>query len=550
MRNYAILTRTMLRNMIVSMNPLTSSYEDGKKKNRAIVRTVLIALVILTSIGSVIYIEYLIHSLLGAIGMRRMLPQLAIFISIMFTLLLGLFQGLSELFQGKDAPFLAVLPLTSRAVFAARMTTLYVSEMLVNALICIPAFVLYGIGSGSAFPAVLTALPVLLALPLIPLSIVAVVSSLLMRIGALARHRDTVVMILSMALALAYSMGVTLMNSSQNGPQDLAKMVVSPDGLMMKVMGFFPPVIWATDGFTGQVSSLLLFLGVSILAVCGAIALVGPGYLNIALSSTERTVSRKKGSRAGFGWQPSGAFRTLHALEWKELLRTPAWAYNSLFGVVMFPLMISVGMIAGASKGDANGIQGLQMLLKEVDPGYIATVTAGILMFGCMVNPAVSTAISREGGRWPFALTLPVRQRSRFLAKLLVGVEINAVCSALIAAAGWFMLRIPVLWLLAALAVAMLVGVAAAALSLWVDALRPQLHWNTEMEAIKKNFNQVFGMMLWVVLVGLCVVPAVLLWQHGGSAALGGAAGVALLETVVSLLLLMKVSERHLVLSD
>jgi len=79
-------------------------------------------------------------------------------------------------------------------------------------------------------------------------------------------------------------------------------------------------------------------------------------------------------------------------------------------------------------------------------------VTAGVLMVGSMVNPAVSTAISREGGRWPFALTLPVQQKTRFLAKLMVGVEINLVCSALLAVVAWVLVRINPLWLLGALA--------------------------------------------------------------------------------------------------
>ena len=104
------------------------------------------------------------------------------------------------------------------------------------------------------------------------------------------------------------------------------------------------------------------------------------------------------------------------------------------------------------------------------------------------------------------------------------------------------------LWMLAALAVSMLVSLAAAAFSLWVDAMRPRLEWANEMEAIKKNFNQVFGMLLWVVLVGLCVIPAVLLWDRGGGIALLAVAGVALVECAAELLLLYRMSEKHAVL--
>lgn len=548
MRNYLILTRVMLRNMLSSLNPFAGIYTDPKKKGRAVLRSVMVILIILASLGSVIYLEYLIYTGLDRIGMPALLPALAITASTAFTLILGLFQGLSELFQGKDAPFLAVLPLTSRQVFAARLTTLYVSELGLDAAICLPAFTLYAAGTGSALPAAVTALPVLLLLPLIPLSLVAVLSSLLMRVSAFSRHRESIVMFLSVILAVAYSVGVTMMNAGDTDPAKALLSLMSQEGMLNRLSGFFPPVLWATRGFTGDAGMLLFYAAVSLALAAGVIALAGPGYLNQALSGTEKTVVRKK-SRGAFGWKRNGALMTLHVLEWKELLRTPAWAYNSLIGVLMFPLMICVGVVTGVSNAEVSGgLDGLRRLLETVDPGYTALVAAGVLMMGSMVNPAVSTAVSREGGRWPFALTLPVRPKTRFLAKMLVGLEINLVCSFMIALVAWFVVRMNVLWLLAALAVSFLVGLASAALSLWVDVLRPRLTWASEMEAIKKNFNQVFGMLLWVLLAALCAVPAVLLWSRGGGAALLAAAGTALLEAAVSLLILFRSGEKHAVM--
>ena len=548
MKNYWLLTRVMVRNMMASMNPFTGTYENAQKRTKAIFRAAMIALLALGAIGSVIYIEYLIYQGLNYVQLPKMLPGLAIFASVMFTLVLGLFQGLSELFQGKDAPFLAVLPLTSRQVFAARMTTLYLSELGMDALICVPAFVLYAVGCGSAWPVALTGLPVLLLLPLIPLSVVALLASLLMKVSFFARHRESVVMFLSVVLALAYSITMTLSNTSDSDPGQLVAMLVSENGLANKLLGIFPPAQWAMDGLLGNVPIFLLFLAVSVAAPCAVIALVGHGYLDTALTSTEHTVVRRKTGKGAVSWKSGSAFQALHTLEWKEILRTPAWAYNALLGIVMFPLMIGIGFIAGISKAGEDGIEGLRPLLAEVDPCYVGLVAAGVMMFGCMVNPAVSTAISREGGRWPFALTLPVRQQVRFRAKLAVGVEINVVCAVMIAVVLWFIVRMEMWVLLAALAIALLIGLASAAFSLWVDALRPQLVWASEMEAIKKNFNQVIGMLIWVVQVALCVVPAVFLWEKGGAVTLAAVAGVAVVETAVSLLLLSRVTEKHVTL--
>ena len=115
MKNYWILTRVMMRNMLFSLNPFAQTASDSRKKSRLVVRAILRLLVIFGAIASIIYLEYAISQAADSAGLPDiLLPAIAILVSSAFALVVGLFQGLSELFQGKDAPFLAVLPLTSR----------------------------------------------------------------------------------------------------------------------------------------------------------------------------------------------------------------------------------------------------------------------------------------------------------------------------------------------------------------------------------------------------------------------------------------------------
>ena len=55
-------------------------------------------------------------------------------------------------------------------------------------------------------------------------------------------------------------------------------------------------------------------------------------------------------------------------------------------------------------------------------------------------------------------------------------------------------------------------------------------------------------MMNWVVQVALCVVPAIFLWDRGGGITLLGIAAVAVLETALSLFLLLRAVKKHQVL--
>ena len=87
MRNYWILTRVMLKNMMSSLNPFASIYETKQKKSRAILKTLVLLLVIIGAVnwgligifqfdlvasifgGQAATISRIIYTLVGAAGL-------------------------------------------------------------------------------------------------------------------------------------------------------------------------------------------------------------------------------------------------------------------------------------------------------------------------------------------------------------------------------------------------------------------------------------------------------------------------------------------------
>ena len=560
-KNYWILTRLMLKNTLASLNPFTGMYEDAKKKKQAVMKMIGMAVLLLYAVGFVVYVEVQIFNLLSDPGrlfgeavsgllpkQTLLLPGLAIMISMAFTLILGLFQGLSELYQGKDAPFLATLPLTSRQVFAARFTSLYVTELFINLLLCVPAFVLYGLKEG-AMPTVLTALPVLIFLPAIPLSVVCLIAALLMRISVFAKHRDSIVLVLTFAIAIGYGIGVSWLSSKNSDSEEIiAGLLSQNNGFLNSILQFMPPAQWATAGFGGQLSSLLLYVGVSLLGMAAVVCLVGPGYVEHCLAAGEQTVTGT-GSRTASQMRRGSALKALHSLEWKRVLRTPVWLYNGLAGVVMFPLMIGIGTFFGVSNSEgaaeAGGFGGIRGLLAGTDPLYIVLFGTAVLAMASMVNPVVCTAVSREGENWPHTLSLPVNQRTRFTAKLLVGVELNLLTTVLIGAVATYLVGVSQLpAILGAVALASILGVACAAIGLWLDAKHPRMKWVNETQAIKQNANQLLGMVLWVAFIALCAIPMIFIWPLGINVCVAALLLIVSLECAFSLFLLYRTADR------
>ena len=77
MKNYRILTRLMLKNMVASMNPFAQGGDDVAKK-RGIGKAIALVLLSLYGIGFMLWIEIKLYNLMAAAHQPLLLPGLAI----------------------------------------------------------------------------------------------------------------------------------------------------------------------------------------------------------------------------------------------------------------------------------------------------------------------------------------------------------------------------------------------------------------------------------------------------------------------------------------
>ncbi len=151
------------------------------------------------------------------------------------------------------------------------------------------------------------------------------------------------------------------------------------------------------------------------------------------------------------------------------------------------------------------------------------------------------------------SLALPVRQITRFRAKVLVGLEITAVPSVLLGLVVWLLFRFNPLLVLGALLLSQLLNYSVNAFTLALDAAHPILKWMNETQAIKKSANVAFSMLIWLLLLALAVAPSLVLLIKGigeSGALLALSAGILLLEAVASELFLRWTAGRYAFLPD
>lgn len=550
MKGLATLLKLSGKNFLAGFRK-GSWYKDNGKLNISHIVTLLIATASLLWVAwFVLYAEIKLFEALALIGQPMLLPALTLFIAMAMTLVFGLFTVISSLYFGKDVVWKAYLPISSTTVMAAKWTEIYLGEIVLNTAIVAPAAILYGMHIQGEVLYYLRALMVLLATPLIPMMVTTVLSTLLVRISGLFRHRESLLMAGSV-LVVVVVVGLEMM-ILPSLPEDTDAMyfvglLLSNEGLVKLLLSAFPPLMWAAQGLAGQNLQALMFIGLSLAAAAVAIAVIGPHYLTLCLQQSEQGTKRRKMTLRRDAWKTQSPLMALVQREWRELIRTPIYAFNAFSGVVMVPIMIiAMGMgLSSASEGEMN----IAMMLDEVLQLFSGTdfmlILTALLSFACFMNPAAGTAVSREGGRLSISRMIPVKPSQQINAKLLVGLFINLTAQLVSVLLLGFVLNQHAVWLVPAMALATLFSYTTTAATLTIDTIKPQLKWENENQAMKQNLNMIFSMLLNLVLFALPIVVFVLLHRASPMVRCMAAVGVIALEAVMAFLLLHFIAQRR-----
>ena len=262
----------------------------------------------------------------------------------------------------------------------------------------------------------------------------------------------------------------------------------------------------------GDWGKLALFAAVSAAAAAVLILVLGIFYRKLSLLQSEAPqASGKKGIQKG-SIRVGSAFMANVKREVLTILRVPAYAVNIL-PITFMPLVIIImmGMMFNKSAGE-SGAQSLTQMMGNLNPALIMCIMAAAVAYMAGMNPALSTAVTREGKGHDFIRSLPVSAKTLIHAKLAVGcgLETFGVIAAMIAVA----VLIPgfTLETVLALILCLLFCFGTACLALSRDVKKPRLDWVTEQEAVKQNFGVLISMLVsWGILAALAGLAFVMI---------------------------------------
>ena len=514
----AAYLRLLIQNRLAAFKP--GSYtKDGKSKLIAVLKVIGFGLLMLLLYGSIAFMEYMLFDLLNGIGQGKAVVGLALLGCTMVTLFYGFFHVNGSLFFSKDTSFLAAMPLRSRTVLTGKMLSIAAGEAGVSLLFCAPLVIGYGIASHAGIAYYLKSFLTFALVPVLPLTVAMLLSFVLIRISALWKRREGVTTILAFVVfagIMVAEFGLTNL-SDEEITKWLLSMLVGKESLAGLLLQKLPWLQWANDGIlTAGVNGWALqglFALVSLAVAAAAVLLMGGGYMKLAIRQSEAIGQVNRGRKRGK--ESTGERKPVVALMWQEVrdvLTTPVYATNSLFGMIVTPLMICLAMF---SSGKVSEFVELRDALNLVPRGAYLAVATGVLGLMGTMCMAASSSVSREGKCHEIRKTYPVSGAMQLRAKVYMGIVFHGagvmVMAVLLCVLLPDFLMENIMAAVCALPLAFLFSIA----GVIVDAHHPKLNWKTETEAIKQNFNTMIGMLLGLVLMALLVGAFVLLMKWG-----------------------------------
>lgn len=476
------LIKVQLQSMF-SRGLLRGRRSSKKPRNPLLSRLmiVLLALYILASLGISLGVTF--HNMLISfqpLNLLWMYFAVAGIAAFLFSVIGSIYLAQASLFSAQDNDLLLSMPIPPAKILVARSVALYLIALSVQAVVLLPALIVYLVFAGFSLPVLVMALIAGLLLPLPTLALSILLGWLLALVSARLRRKNLVVVLLSIAALAAYFVGYSRLIAA------MEELMLRGHQIAQAVKGAIPPAYhYGLALAEGKLPSLLLFALFCILPFALVMALVAANYRQVL---TTRRGTPKIAYKGG-GLKASSLMQALTIKEVRRFFSSPMYMLNAGFSLLFMlglPIYLAI---------DKNVLNMFQQELHILAP-FLGPAAVGLLsvMAGSVFISSVS--ISMEGKALWILQSLPVQPIQALLAKAAAHFAISL---PVVIAAGiitGLALRLDAFMFASCLLLPLLFTIFSSFLGLILNLRFPKLNWRNETEPVKQSMSPFLAMTL------------------------------------------------------
>lgn len=507
MKSYLTVMRMLVKNMF-KKNP-------GEKKGLKIFTGIVLGILYISILFGMISTIIAVAPTVGDYGLQSDVLTFIFAMAIMIILVFGITQILTGLYFSKDTEFFLSLPVSTGTVYFAKMTVIYLGMMAVEAAIMIPCLIAMGITLKMSVLFYIVGLVAALFLPALPLMLASIIAMPLMFLVSSFKNKGAMTSIVTLILfALVFGAYYFVMFrvsgnvSNPDGAIDFSQIILSLKESLSKMSDILLPLsaiarlatLTPVYGLSVGMSALVnagIFVGFTAVLAAIAFGVSSTVYKHGATKIAEGTNKRDAGKKRDYK-SSGGAIKALVAKEWRQTLRTPAFALNCLLFLVIVPIIIAVlNMTSGQMSGET-----------ALDSQFSYMSVFMIMMMGVGMNYGACTCFTREGETFAFSKSLPVDFYDLVKAKQILYILLGYIC---IAVSSVIMLIFSRDFWLFVISVGLFVpyNIAYVNFAVWYDLSCPRLKWTNPKEATRRDIK---GMVPFFINAGVSMVFLFTTW--------------------------------------
>jgi len=507
----------LVKALIASVEPTPE--EKGRKKIfygiMAFIAVFFIMIPMAFLIGIIIYV---LTTQLIKLDAGSNAAELFLQLTAVFSFVFGLNVIFSVFYFSGDIESLLPLPLRSSQIIASKFTAALISESFMEFIIIIAVFAGYIIAAGLPFYTWIIAVFGMITLPIVPLAYCAVICIMVMLITGFVKNKDTVNKITGV-LTFAVIIGLAALVSKSGGldTEHLVQALSDRNNSLIGIMGIiFPHISFLVNSMTEHtILNLLCYIGINILAIAVFMIIAEVFYLDTVAGVSKSAVSKKKTLEKSISSVKAGhPAVTYLKKEFRILFRTPAYFMNCILINLIWPIFLYLIYVL---QGKTNFLDSFIDGIHSGNERYVLIFVLGVSAVSVLVTAAnciASSALTREGSHLAFIKYIPMSYMAQINIKALVSIIISGAGMLIYVIAASVYLHLGIMLMTFCCVISLLSVAFASYFGIFMDSINPKLIWDSELNALRGNYNIFFNMAMAILLEGVTCAGAYLAFKY------------------------------------
>ena len=432
--NYLSLLKVLLIETFFGENNILKKKKESSKQinngngAKKIIGILLIIFCVVFILGYLIMMVYSITQTAVAKGIANKVPYFLMGTTQVFIVLFGISMVFNCLYFSKDNTLLMSLPISSKVIFAAKMTIIYLSQLFISFVILFPSLITFGIvvklngityGFGFYLFSIISPL-VAPALPLVVISIIAVpIMYLLSFVKNKSKAKTILSSILSLGIVAMYLVIVFVFEESsiENGEGNL---------ILPILYKFAELTIYNYNWIEAMcgnhiIINGLIYIGIIIGAFTVSFIINAISYKKCLKLNFENNVNRKKKINNEKVYTRKKLIFSFLLKDLKILISEPNLLISTVLGMIFVPVFFVIFHNIGVV--DIYEMEGL-------NSGNFELITLGLISYLVILfmgsgNYMSLVGFSIEGKNINLLKSLPIKPKSLIKIKLIVSNVFN-----------------------------------------------------------------------------------------------------------------------------